>query len=353
MPNISSALRKKYKQYKRASTQIQKHLGLTRVRENYRHRQERRGRKMNGEAFQLVSRRPEGEFRLGKMGFTPLQVELLERLIRRSEGIIVVTGPCGTGKTTTLYELTRQRARLFPHTRPVTIESPPEYPMPWATQLECHSDQFPEMVRHALCMRPDAILLSELRGADEALAALQAAMTGHLVLTTLHVMDPFQSFSRLELLDNVRLSRKVVCNHRQVISLVSQRLVPILCPHCCQPLDQAFGKYPAYLQRALNSWAAARPHGLEKVRVRGEGCDKCNPLGIARKQAVVEVVVTDEQLMADCIEYGASVAARNHRKRPGSDKSMIEHAMDLVLEGELDPSDAEHEVGEIPMWGDS
>lgn len=294
--------------------------------------------------------KPEGEFRLGKMGFTPHQVEMLERLIRRSMGIIVVTGPTGSGKTTTLYELTKQQARLFPHTRLVTIENPPEYPMPWAIQLACHSEDFPQMVRHSLRMDPNAILLGEVRGVDEALAALQAAMTGHLVLTTLHVTDPFETFSRLELLDNVRLSRKVVCNHKQVIGLISQRRVPILCDECSHPVADEFDKYPAYLQRALRSWADARPYGLHKVRVRGQGCAKCNLLGITREQAVAEVVVTNELLMADCIEHGVLIAARNHRKRGGADKSMIEHAMDLVLEGLLDPSDAEHEVDEIPIY---
>ena len=294
--------------------------------------------------------KPEGEFRLGKMGFTQHQVEMLERLIRRSMGIIVVTGPTGSGKTTTLYELTKQQARLFPHTRLVTIENPPEYPMPWAIQLSCRSEEFPQMVRYSLRMDPNAILLGEVRGVDEALAALQAAMTGHLVLTTLHVTDPFETFSRLELLDNARLSRQVVCNHKQVIGLISQRRVPILCSNCSQAGAGEFEKYPGYLQRALKSWAGARPYGLEKVKVRGKGCPECNYLGIIREQAVAEVVVTDEQLMVDCIQEGVLIAGRRHRKRPGSDKSMIEHAMDLVLEGLLDPSDAEHEVDEIPIW---
>jgi type II secretory ATPase GspE/PulE/Tfp pilus assembly ATPase PilB-like protein len=298
----------------------------------------------------VVPAKPDGEFRLGKLGFTPMQVEMLERLIRRSMGIIVVTGPTGSGKTTTLYELTKQQARLFPHTRLVTIENPPEYPMPWAIQLSCRSEEFPQMVRYSLRMDPNAILLGEVRGVDEALAALQAAMTGHLVLTTLHVTDPFESFSRLELLDNVRLSRKVVCNHKQVIGLISQRRVPILCSKCSHPVEKEFEKYPGYLQRALRSWANARPYGLEKVKVRGEGCADCNYLGIVREQAVAEVVVTDEHLMVDCIDNGVLIAGRNHRRRPGSDKSMIEHAMDLVLEGLLDPSDAEHEVDEIPIW---
>jgi type II secretory ATPase GspE/PulE/Tfp pilus assembly ATPase PilB-like protein len=222
--------------------------------------------------------------------------------------------------------------------------------MPWAIQLSCRSEEFPQMVRYSLRMDPNAILLGEVRGVDEALAALQAAMTGHLVLTTLHVTDPFETFSRLELLDNVRLSRQVVCNHKQVIGLISQRRVPILCSNCSQAAAGEFEKYPGYLQRALKSWAGARPYGLEKVKVRGKGCPECNYLGIIREQAVAEVVVTDEQLMVDCIQEGVLIAGRRHRKRPGSDKSMIEHAMDLVLEGLLDPSDAEHEVDEIPIW---
>lgn len=293
--------------------------------------------------------RPDGEFLLGKMGFTNLQVEMLERLLRRPMGVIVVTGPTGSGKTTTLYECTRHQARLFPSSRLVTIENPPEYPMPWAIQLACESEEFPQHVKYALRMDPDAILLGEIRGVDEALAALAAAMTGHLVLSTLHVTDPFETFTRLELLDNVRLSRQVVCNHNQVIGLISQRRVPIVCDACSESLDTVFHTYPRYMQQALQSWERKSDHGLSKVRVRGAGCPKCNNSKVMREQAVAEVVVTDELLMQECISLGVLEASRRHRKRPGSDKSMLEHAMDLVLAGQMDPDDVQRSVGEIPM----
>lgn len=174
-------------------------------------------------------------------------------------------------------------------------------------------------------------------------------MTGHLVLSTLHVTDPFETFTRLELLDNVRLSRQVVCNHNQVIGLISQRRVPIVCDACSESLDTVFHTYPRYMQQALQSWERKSDHGLSKVRVRGAGCPKCNNSKVMREQAVAEVVVTDELLMQECISLGVLEASRRHRKRPGSDKSMLEHAMDLVLAGQMDPDDVQRSVGEIPM----
>lgn len=288
--------------------------------------------------------KPEGEFRLGAMGYTPQQLEMIERLLFRPMGLIVVSGPTGSGKTTTLFECTRHQARLFPAQRLITIENPPEYPMEWALQLSTDSEGFSRMLRMTLRMDPDAILLGEVRGADEAIAALQAAMTGHKVMTTLHVTDPFDTFSRLEMLDHVQLARPVICNHHQIIGLISQRIVPLLCPRCSVPLHEVESTLPAYRLRALRSWG-----DLSRVRVRGNGCAHCNGESIVAQQAVAEVVVTDEQLMNDCIELGVHVARRNHRRKPGSDKTMIAHAMDLVLAGRIDPMDAEQQVDEIPL----
>jgi type II secretory ATPase GspE/PulE/Tfp pilus assembly ATPase PilB-like protein len=291
--------------------------------------------------------KPEGSLRLGDMGFKPEQVEMLIRLIRRASGLILVTGPTGSGKTTTLYELMTERLRLFPETRLVTIENPPEYPLPWGIQLAAESEQFTDYLRYALRMDPDVIMPSEIRGANEAIASFQAALTGHLVPSTLHVSDPFEVFPRLEALEEKLLAPRAICNHRQLIGLVAQRRVPILCD-CAKPLATKFDSYPTYMRSALLTWEKKRPYGLSKVRVRGDGCAKCGGQSIIREQAVAEVVVTSEQMMADCVSLGIATAARNHRQRKGSDKTMIEHAMDLVLDGLLDPSDAERQVDEIP-----
>ncbi|WP_316157487.1 GspE/PulE family protein [Cupriavidus sp. BIC8F] len=303
------------------------------------------------EAFEAAKRlelrmpeSPMGDFMLGEMGYTPLQVELISQLLRRPMGVIVVTGPTGSGKTTTLFECTRHQARLFPQKRLITIENPTEYPMDWAIQLVTESERFPEMLRMTLRMDPDAVLLGEIRGVEEAIATLQAAATGHLVLTTLHVTDPFETFLRLVMLDHVRLAMEVICNHNQVIGLIAQRIVPLLCSKCCVPIESAAEPLPDYMMRAMRSWG-----DLSGVRVRGAGCEHCHGEGIVGQQAVAEVVVTNEALMQDCVNHGVLAARRNHRARPGSDKSMIAHAMDLVLAGRLDPVDAERNVDAIPM----
>ncbi|TDF64884.1 GspE/PulE family protein [Cupriavidus sp. L7L] len=290
---------------------------------------------------------PGGEFKLGQMGYTPLQVELISQLLRRPMGVIVVTGPTGSGKTTTLFECTRHQARLFPEKRLVTIENPTEYPMDWAIQLTTESERFPEMLRMTLRMDPDAVLLGEIRGVEEAIATLQAAATGHQVLTTLHVTDPFETFSRLVMLDHVRLAMEVIANHTQIIGLIAQRIVPLLCPKCSVTLDKAPEPLPDYMLKAMRSWG-----DLSEARVRGAGCGHCHGEGIIGQQAVAEVVVTSEKLMQDCINDGVSDARRNHRAREGSDKPMIAHAMDLVLAGRLSPVDAERSVDAIPMRED-
>jgi type II secretory ATPase GspE/PulE/Tfp pilus assembly ATPase PilB-like protein len=295
---------------------------------------------------------PEGEFQLAGMGYTPRQVELVDRLMRRPMGIAFIVGPTGSGKTTTLDEVTMELARLFPGTRLITIENPVEYPKEWAVQLSTTSDRFGEMLRMTLRMDPDTIMPGEIRGIDEARAALAGADTGHLILATLHVNDPFQTFTRLSTLDRNDLTLEELCDHNRVIGLISQRLVQVLCPDhgCSESFEEALecdrALVPAFMLEALRSWG-----DLSKVRVKGMGrpeCPHCKGKGILGRRAVAEVVVTDEALMHDVLEFGVIEAARRFRARPDADRPMIAHAMDLVLGGQLDPREAARQVGEIP-----
>ncbi|SAL05236.1 type II secretion system protein E [Caballeronia calidae] len=288
--------------------------------------------------------RPSGEFHLGRMGFTPLQVALIERIMRNPQGIFFVTGPTGSGKTTTLYEIMMELARQYPEQRLITIENPVEYPIQGSLQLSTESERFGEMLRMALRMDPDTILPSEIRGVEEAIAAFQAAQTGHRVPTTLHVNDPYEVFARLAGLDHVRLAPAMIAHHRLIIGLMAQRRVPILCPHCSVPLAQSGRRLPAYLLSALRTWG-----DLATVRARGDGCEHCDGSNIAHEQAIAEVVVTDEVLMHAVREGDVLRAARKHRAKPGADKPMIEHAIDLVFAGRLDPDDAEQKVEPIPV----
>ena len=283
---------------------------------------------------------PEGAFDVA--GFTPLQLELCERLVRLPMGIAIVTGPTGSGKTTTLFKLMKYQAQLFPESRQITIEDPPEYPQPWAIQLAANGMDFREMVRMTLRMDPDIILLGEVRAADEAVAALMAAMTGHFVWTTLHVTDAYKSILRLEMLDRERLSRAEICDHEQIVGMVAQRVVPLLCQECSVSLVAAPQALPAYMFTALKSWG-----DLSAVRVRGSGCARCEGDKITGRRAVGEIVLTDEAFMSDYLIHGILVARRNHRMKKDSDKSMLANAMDLIFSGMVDPLDVHRGVHKI------
>jgi type II secretory ATPase GspE/PulE/Tfp pilus assembly ATPase PilB-like protein len=285
-------------------------------------------------------RRPEGELRLPAMGYTPLQVALLMFLAETPNGVIAFTGPTGSGKTTSLAQMLAHVARQWPEKRQVTIEDPVEYPLPWAVQMVINNagteeetgDAFAEKLRTALRMDPDIILMGELRGPDSAVAALNAALTGHQVWTTLHVTDPFLSVERLEMMDPQRLHRRVFCDHKIVRGLIAQRIVPQLCPHCSVPLSEHLAEIPDRLLSALKTYG-----DISAVRLKGPGCARCGGDGIAGRMAVAEVVVTDARLMRDFIDHGTDVARRNHRQREDTDLSLMENAVMRVLDGSVDP----------------
>lgn len=285
-------------------------------------------------------RRPEGDLRLAEMGYTSTQVEKLRYLADTPNGVIAFTGPTGSGKTTSLFEMLMHSARQWPEKRQVTIEDPVEYPMPWAVQMVINNagneeetgDAFAERLRTSLRMDPDIILLGELRGADSAVAAINAALTGHQVWTTMHVTDPFLSVERLEMMDPKRLNRRVFCDHKIIRGIIAQRIVPRLCPHCSLPLADHAHEIPDRLLESIKTYGP-----VDRARIKGSGCKECGGDGIAGRMAVAEVVVTDSRLMRDFVEHGTDTARRNYRAREDTDCSLMENAVLRVLEGSVDP----------------
>lgn len=293
-----------------------------------------------------VPRIPAGTLRLDAMGFTPWQIEALTTLACAPNGIILFTGPTGSGKTTTLAEMLRHGARLWPERRQVTIEDPVEYPMDWAVQLAVTNartddetgDVIAEMLRVALRMDPDTILVGEIRGAKSAISALNAALTGHQVWSTLHVTDPYLFVDRMELMDPLNLNRRVFCDHSIVRGVIAQRLVPRLCSQCSLPAADS----PVLTQRvreAVATWCS-----LDQVRVRGPGCPDCGMDSVSGRIAVAEVVVTDAELMKNFITLGTEEARRCHRARTDTDGSLLDNVMDHVSAGRVDPRDVEKTV---------
>lgn len=294
-----------------------------------------------------LPRRPEGEFRVESMGLSKLQVEKLRLLMDAPAGVVIVTGPTGSGKTTLMYECMQEIARAKPDRRQVTIEDPVEYPMVWAVQLavtdantEADTGRaFGERLRVGLRMAPKTILLGEMRGPDVAAAALNAALTGHQVWTTLHVSDPFMFVDRLELMDQQRLNRKVFCDDKLIRGFVGVRLLPKLCAHCSIPLAKAPHVLAPRVVSALQTWGS-----IEGVRLQGNGCSVCDGDGIECRFSVAEVVVTDQQMMTDMIERGTAAARSSYRARPDAEPSMLHSSIMRVLQGEVDPRRVEQNV---------
>lgn len=282
-------------------------------------------------------------------GLTPLQLQLVNRLIRMPYGICFVNGPTGSGKTTALQELMKQQGRIFPELRQVSLEDPVEYPMSWAIQLEGPGEEWQEILRHILRMDPDTIFIGEIRSEHEAIAAIQAAMTGHFCWTTTHVTDPYEVFKRLEMLDNKKLALVETLDKNRVVGLIGVRLVETICPHCSKPMSECSEEeIPTYIRQALATWAD--DGDVSRVRLTGDGCDKCDGGTTGRKQ-IAEIVVPDTEFYERALKDGIPAARKWHRQREGSDLSMLGNAMPFVLAGEVSPMDVNKGVSEVVARG--
>jgi type II secretory ATPase GspE/PulE/Tfp pilus assembly ATPase PilB-like protein len=296
---------------------------------------------------------PRGEFLLPKMGFTEQNVAKLRHIMSMPDGILIITGPTGSGKSTTDYELRKEEARVRPYLKQIMIADPIEFPEEWSTQLPvtnaldktATAEQFAEAMATALRMAPKIISPGEIRGAEVALMAFEASTTGHKVTTTLHVSDAFLWPDRLELMDITKLKREMFCDPKIVRGVVAQRLLSPLCPHCRKLAADAPGRVSDAVMAALKTWSD--DGDLSNIYVRGEGCEKCNGEGIGPRFGIMEVVVTDAKLMSDFIRHGTAIARRDYHRRSDADPPLLETAIRHVLSGRVDPNHVQEMVDVI------
>lgn len=311
--------------------------------------QYRSARPMQGQSTQSYPypQSPPGKMDLIDLGYTQEQADLVDELSSAPSGIVIISGPTGSGKTFTLHEVLKHMARQRPYRRLITIEAPVEHPMPWAVQLEAtdtskSDDAFGERLISTLRADPDILLIGELRSAASAIPARDAAITGHMVWTTMHVDDPFVSIDRLEGMDRQQLNRHLLCDHKMIRGLIGQRLVGKLCPTCSLPLKDHPEALPGRITSALRTWG-----DTHQVRLRGPGCDACGFDGIQRMIAVAEVIKTTPEIMAAMVHGGAAAGRQAHRRHPDAGPTMLESAMRMVFEGSLDPREVEESVDVI------
>ncbi len=235
---------------------------------------------IHGENFVLrILDRKAGIVSLDKLGMTTTQLALLERMLERPEGILLVTGPTGSGKTTTLYSILNHLNNDTVNI--MTLEDPVEYPLPLTRQTsvaEAIKLDFSNGIRSLMRQDPDIILVGEIRDHDTAEMALRAAMTGHQVFSTLHTNSAISSIARLH---DLGILESMFADN--LIGVIAQRLVRRLCPLCKTPYA------PDAAERRIVT--------TEITLYRAAGCPDCDHQGYKGRLAVMEILRFDQGLI--------------------------------------------------------
>lgn len=236
---------------------------------------------------------------LDSMGFYPRELTLYNSFIQRPNGIILVTGPTGSGKTTTLYSTLRTLSS--PEVNIVTVEDPIEMVMEEFNQIGVQQGigvGFDSILRNILRQDPDIIMIGEIRDRETAENAVQAALTGHLVLSTLHTNDSVSAIIRL-----LDLGVPSFLISATVIGIIAQRLVRKICPHCKTSRELTFDERQ-YLQLTKKSYTVWE----------GKGCKECRSTGYKGRTGLFEVMDMSEKIKAmitSTVSLADLVAAAN------------------------------------------
>ncbi|MGN6385892.1 MAG: GspE/PulE family protein [Verrucomicrobiota bacterium] len=221
---------------------------------------------------------------LEKLGFAPKDEQALREIIIKPHGILLVTGPTGSGKSTSLYAFLSTINSV--HKRIITIEEPVEYELKGINQIAVRSDiglTFAMGLRHILRQDPNVIMVGEIRDLETAEIAIRAALTGHLVFSTLHTNDAPSAFTRL-----IDMGIEPFLVASSVEAVLAQRLVRTICPHC--KVEQKVSK--DYLRKI-----GFPPEEIDTAKFyKGAGCEDCRQLGYQGRMGIYELLLLNEAI---------------------------------------------------------
>lgn len=259
---------------------------------------------------------------LDRIGMQPAMLDRFRDWISRSAGMVLVTGPTGSGKTTTLYSALNELN--LPDTKIITVEDPVEYRLDRVNQVQVNPKiglDFARVLRTTLRQDPDVILVGEMRDQETVDIGLRAAITGHLVFSTLHTMNAVATIHRL--LDMGAAGYMIAA---AVHGIVAQRLVRRVCDNCAQPTE------PSPQQRAwLYSQLDTSKLAAMKFQL-GVGCTYCNLTGYRGRTAIYELLEIDRPL-ADAIRRGDAMEFAEIVRRRADFVTLAQAALALVAEG--------------------
>ena len=257
-------------------------------------------------------------FDLGKLGFRNSQLGEVKRMLSRPHGLVLVTGPTGSGKSTTLYSALELKKSV--HTKIVTVEDPVEYQVPMISQVQADASSsltFAGALRSILRQDPDIIMVGEIRDAETAEVAIQAALTGHLVLSTLHTNDSAGAVTRL--LDMGIASFKISA---ALVGVIAQRLVRNICPKCRTsyfPSGELFDSL---------RYAGNRRRSFE----RGEGCTECHDTGFSGRSGIYEILSVTNDLR-QIISHDSNVESIRRWHRANGGTSLLDEGLLMAEDG--------------------
>ncbi|NBY01836.1 MAG: type II/IV secretion system protein, partial [Planctomycetes bacterium] len=254
------------------------------------------------------------------LGFNEDDFARFLNLIKRPNGIFLVTGPTGSGKTTTLYsainELNTTERKI------ITAEDPVEYYLPGINQCEVKHNiglDFSRIIRAMLRQAPNVILVGEIRDAETAKIAIEASLTGHLVFSTLHTNDAPSAITRL-----IDIGVQPFLVASSIIAVLAQRLVRRICPKCKEPYTPTPGDIKA-------SGLTPEQVGNSKF-MRGKGCANCNKTGYRGRQGIYEMLRLDGKLREMAFKGASALDMRRYAKSKGM-RNLLDDGMLKVCKG--------------------
>jgi general secretion pathway protein E/type IV pilus assembly protein PilB len=257
---------------------------------------------------------------LPQLGFLSDDQEIMEGLLKLPDGIMLVTGPTGSGKTTTLYGCLHYINK--PDKKIITVEDPVEYQMAGINQVQVNSDigmTFPAALRSMLRQAPNIIMIGEIRDLETANIAINASLTGHLVFSTLHTNDAPAAVARL-----VDIGVQPFLVSSAVRAIMAQRLVRKLCQHCKQPYEMTEAEMEAL---------SLDPSQLDEATImKGAGCDKCKHLGYRGRAGIFEIFLIDDEVRHMINEKASTIELRKRAREMGM-RTLREDGIRKVLAG--------------------
>ncbi len=257
---------------------------------------------------------------LGQIGMGKAMQREYRAILEKPNGIVIVTGPTGSGKTTTLYSSLRELNTM--DSKLITTEDPIEYDVEGIVQVAVREDiglTFAQCLRSILRQDPDIIMVGEIRDLETAQIAIQSSLTGHLVFTTLHTNDAAGALVRLV---DMGVEPFLICSSLEVVA--AQRLVRLICKECKE------GFIPTAPMLATVGLKPADVKG--KTLYRGKGCARCNHTGYRGRTGIFELLVMSEPLRQLLLQKAPTVTLRNKALELGM-RSLREDGLDKVFDG--------------------